>query len=196
MRFRDTPLAGVHLLELEPHRDERGYFARSFCRRELEEHGLDPAVAQRSVSLNERAGTLRGLHFQWPPGREAKLVRVVRGALFDVLADLRPDSETFGETWSTTLRAGDLRQLWIPHGVAHGFLTREPETEIDYQMTAPYAPGLDGGYRWSSPVLGIDWPDEPAVISERDAALPDLDLEGHAERWRRAAEAGTCEAES
>ena len=177
MQFHPLDLPGAFLVELEPAEDERGWFARTFDRDEFAAHGLAHAVAQSSVSLNARAGTLRGLHWQASPHGECKLVRCTRGAIFDVLADVRPESESFGKWVGHELSARNGRMLYAPAGVAHGFQTLEDDTEVSYQMDVPHAPGSARGVRWDDPALGIAWPDPPAgerTISERDRGWPNL----------------------
>lgn len=172
MIFRETPLPGAYVLEVEPVSDERGFFARTFCRRELAQRDLEPAVAQCSISYNRRKGTLRGLHFQVAPHEEVKLVRCTRGALWDVIVDLRPGSPTFRQHFAVTLTAAERNQLYVPLGFAHGFLTLEDNTEVFYQISEPYAPDSARGYRWDDPAFAIPWPEAPAVISEKDRNLP------------------------
>jgi dTDP-4-dehydrorhamnose 3,5-epimerase len=172
--FREAPLPGVWVLELERHADERGFFARTFCRQELEAHGLAPEVAQCNLSVSHRRGTLRGLHLQRAPHEEAKLVRCTRGSLFDVAVDLRAGSATFARWFGVVLSAERANQLYVPKGFAHGFLTLEDDTEVCYQMSTPYAPEHQAGYRWDDPAFGIEWPAEVRVISERDRNLPAL----------------------
>jgi dTDP-4-dehydrorhamnose 3,5-epimerase len=172
MIFRETPLAGAWVLEPERFEDERGFFARTFCRREFEARGMEPAVAQCSVSYNHRRGTLRGLHFQADPHEETKLVRVTRGAVWDVIVDLRPESPTFRHHFAVVLDAGRGNQLFIPRGMAHGFQTLEDATEVSYQISAFYAPESASGYRWDDPTFAIPWPDPPKVISTKDLNLP------------------------
>jgi dTDP-4-dehydrorhamnose 3,5-epimerase len=171
--FRETKVPGAFLIEFEPHRDERGSFARSFCAREFEAHGLDARVAQCNLSENRRRGTLRGLHAQEAPHAEAKLVRCTRGSLYDVILDLRPGSPAHGEHVGVTLRAGDSRMLYVPKGVYHGFLTLEDDTEVFYQMSEFYDASAAVGVRWNDPAFGIEWPGEVRVISARDASYPD-----------------------
>jgi len=174
MIFRETPLAGAWVLELERHSDERGFFARTFCRRELAEHGLDVEVAQCNLSVSRRRGTLRGLHFQRAPHEEAKLVRCSRGSLFDAIVDLRVGSPTFARWFGVVLSAREGNQLYVPRGFAHGLLTLEDDTEVCYQVSAAYAPDHQAGYRWDDPAFGIDWPAPVRVMSERDRNLPTL----------------------
>ena len=173
MIFRETRLPGAFVIELELQRDERGSFARTFCTREFEKHQLDARVVQCNLSENRLRGTLRGLHAQRPPHAETKLVRCTRGALFDVLLDLRPGSATRGQHVGVTLRGGDGRMLYIPKGVYHGFLTLEDDTEVFYQMSEFHEPQAAVGVRWNDPAFAIEWPGEVRVISERDASYPD-----------------------
>lgn len=172
MIFRETPLAGAWVLEPERIADERGFFARTWCRRDFEARGLDATIAQCSVSFNHRRGTLRGLHFQVEPHAEVKLVRVTRGAVWDVIVDLRPGSPTFQRHFAVVLSAGAGNQLYIPQGMAHGFQTLEDATEVSYQISAFYAPEAARGYRWDDPAFAIPWPGPVTVISERDRTLP------------------------
>jgi dTDP-4-dehydrorhamnose 3,5-epimerase len=172
MIFRETPLPGAWVLEPERIADERGFFARTWCRRDFETRGLDPDIAQCSVSFNHRRGTLRGLHFQVEPHAEAKLVRVTRGAVWDVIVDLRPDSPTFRRHFAVVLSAEEGNQLCIPKGMAHGFQTLEDATEVFYQISAFYTPEAARGYRWDDPAFAIPWPEPVTVISEKDRNLP------------------------
>lgn len=174
MIFAETELRGSFLIRLELKEDQRGSFARSFCREEFEAHGLDPRVAQCSISFNPLAGTLRGLHFQRPPFQEAKLVRCTSGAIYDVAVDLRPGSPTFGRHLGVELDARNRAMLYIPEGCAHGYQTLEDDTEVFYQMSAPYAAHAQTGVRWDDPAFGIRWPREVRVISPRDQDQPDF----------------------
>ena len=171
MIFRETPLPGAWILEPERFEDERGFFARTYCREEFLARGLDPTVAQCSVSYSHRRGTLRGLHFQIAPREEVKLVRVTRGAIWDVIVDLRPDSPTFRNHFSIVLSADQGNQLYIPKGMAHGFQTLEDATEVSYQISEPYAPESARGYRWDDPAFAIPWPEAVTVISDKDRQL-------------------------
>ncbi len=186
MRFEETPLSGAWLLRPDRHADARGFFARTYCRAEFEAHGLCPDVAQASTSFNEHRHTLRGMHWQQPPHAEDKLVRCTAGAVFDALVDLRSGSPSFGNWFGATLTAAGGEQLYVPKGLAHGFLTLEPGSEVHYQMSVFYAPGSEGGLRWDDPDVGIRWPAAPAVIADKDRALPrlgeiePLDVEGGA----------------
>ncbi len=172
MNFSPTPLAGSMLIELDPHRDERGFFARAFCREEFADQGLDPTVAQCNVSYSPRKLTLRGMHYQAAPHAEAKLVRCTRGAIYDVVIDLRRESPTFKRYFAIELSWQNHTMIYAPPGFAHGFLTLEPETEVFYQMSVAYQAESARGVRWNDPVFAIPWPQHPEVISERDASFP------------------------
>lgn len=176
MRFTQTPLAGAWLVELELIADQRGWFARSFDADEFAARGMEPVVAQCNASFNTRAGTLRGMHYQADPHGEPKLVRCVRGAIFDVCVDLRPDSETYCRWYGAELTADNGRMLFIPVGVAHGFQTLTDDSEVLYQMGARYAPESAAGVRWDDSAFGIAWPEPPGgerLISDRDRSFPD-----------------------
>jgi dTDP-4-dehydrorhamnose 3,5-epimerase len=173
VKFEPTPIEGLFLIELEPVSDDRGFFARTYCADEFRRHGLDPEVAQASISFNPRRGTLRGMHFQRDPHAEVKLVRCTRGSVQDVVIDLRPGSPTCGQWFGVELSADNRRMLYIPHGLAHGYLTLEDETEFSYQMSTPYHPESADGVRWNDPAFGIRWPIEVSVIAERDRSYPD-----------------------
>ena len=178
MIFTQTPLAGAFLVEIEMHRDERGFFARSWCAREFAAAGLNPQLAQCNISFNAKKGTLRGMHYQVPPFAEAKLVRCTMGSLYDVIVDLRPGSPSFGEQFGVVLSARERTMLYVPEGFAHGFLTLEDDTEVFYQMSQFHAPDAAGGFRWNDPRFAIAWPAEVRVISERDAQYPAYRTEG------------------
>jgi dTDP-4-dehydrorhamnose 3,5-epimerase len=174
VKFTPLGIPGAWLVELERHADERGSFARTFCAREFAAQGLPTVFVQTSLSTNLRHGTLRGLHWQAAPHAEAKLVRCVRGRVYDVLVDLRPDSHIFRQHLGLELSAGEGNALFIPEGVAHGFLTLEDASEIHYAMTAFHAPEAARGVRFDDPAFGIVWPAPVAVISERDRSWPDF----------------------
>jgi len=174
MTFLETKLPRVVELQLEPKTDKRGFFARSWCQREFEEHGLNPKIVQCSVSFNERRGTLRGIHYQADPHPEAKVVRCTRGAIYDVVVDLRPNSPTFKQWIGMVLSALNRSMLYVPEGCGHGFLTLEPETEVCYQMSEFYHQELARGVRWNDPAFQILWPEKVEVISNRDSAYPDF----------------------
>jgi dTDP-4-dehydrorhamnose 3,5-epimerase len=171
--FTQTRLAGAFVIDPEPHADDRGFFARTFCTREFAEHGLTTTMVQCNVSLNHHQGTLRGMHWQALPHEEAKLIRCTRGAIHDVIVDLRPGSPTLGEHVGVELTTDNRRMLYAPEGFAHGFLTLEDDTEVFYQMSAFYEPGAARGMRYDDPAVGIRWPDEVRVVSERDRGWPD-----------------------
>jgi dTDP-4-dehydrorhamnose 3,5-epimerase len=172
--FERTPLPDAVIVQLEPHGDDRGFFARSWCQREFEEHGLDPRLVQCNLSFNRSKGTLRGMHYQQAPFGEAKLVRCVRGALHDVIIDLRPHSLTYKQHFGVELSAENRSALYVPEGFAHGFLTLEDDTEVFYQMSQFYSGAHSRGLRWDDPAFGISWPAEVRVISERDRTYPDF----------------------
>jgi dTDP-4-dehydrorhamnose 3,5-epimerase len=173
--FREAEIPGAFVVEPEPIPDERGSFARIFDEAQFAEHGLDTAFGQWSVSFNERAGTLRGMHFQREPHAETKLVRCTRGALYDVIVDLRADSPTFRHWTGIELSADNRLTLYIPKGLAHGFQTLVDGTEVAYAISEPYKPESAGGVRWDDPAFGIDWPDaEERVMSEKDRSWPDF----------------------
>jgi len=174
MRFIETRLPGAFVIEIEPHVDERGFFARTFCEDEFAKMGLDARVSQRSVSFNPRRGTLRGLHFQAPPHQEVKLVRCLRGAIFDVIVDLRSDSKTYLQWVAVELSQDNHQALYIPGGFAHGFITLQDDTEVDYQMNLKQIPSAARGIRWDDPALQISWPFSPLILSERDRTYPDF----------------------
>jgi len=175
MRLTRVALGGVVLVEPEPAVDERGLFARTYCRREFEQHGIAGELVQTSVSWNARRGTLRGLHLQLAPSAEGKLVRCVRGRLMDVIVDLRPDSPTYLQHLAIELEATARRAVYIPPGCAHGFQTLADDTELLYYMTDYYQPELASGVRWNDPAFGIAWPDPAPILSPRDAGYPDFD---------------------
>lgn len=179
MRLVDRPLPGMMVLEAEPHRDRRGFFARCFCRRELERFGLDPDIEQANLSFSEQEGTLRGLHYQLPPSAETKIVLCLKGAIHDVVLDLRRGSPTFGRHAAVELSEANRRILVVPEGCAHGFLTLSDATLVFYLVSAAYDPALERGVRWNDPAFGIAWPFPPRVISERDAAHPDFNPVRH-----------------
>lgn len=180
MIFAETDVAGAFVIDPEPLCDERGFFARTWCRREFGARGLDVRMAQCNISYNPRKGTLRGLHYQVPPFAEAKLVRCTRGAVYDVILDLRRDSPTFRRWVAVTLSADNRSAAYIPQGCAHGFLTLEDDTEVFYQISEFYAPDWARGVRWNDPAFGIEWPIAVQVISHRDASYPDFVPDGQA----------------
>ena len=175
MIFHETKLAGVFEIHLEPKCDERGFFARTWCEQEFETHGLNSKLAQCSVSFNTRKGTLRGIHYQAAPYPEIKLVRCTKGAIYDVVVDLRPKSPTYKQWIGATLTAENRQMLYVPEECGHGFLTLEDETEVFYQISEFYHPDLARGVRWNDPALGIAWPGEVEQISDRDRAYPNFE---------------------
>jgi dTDP-4-dehydrorhamnose 3,5-epimerase len=174
MQFHHTRLNGVFEISLDRLMDERGFFARSWCQEEFRNKGLNPNLAQCNISFNIYKGTLRGMHYQAPPFPEAKLVRCTKGAIYDVVVDLRPGSPTFTEWIGVRLSAADRNMVYVPEGCAHGFLTLEDETEIFYQMSEFFHPESTRGVRWNDPQFKIEWPGEVNVMSERDRSYPDF----------------------
>lgn len=174
MKFLPTPLGGAYVVELEPQKDERGYFARSFCREEFAQRGLKSEFAQCSVSLNHRRGTLRGMHYQMKPHQEAKLVRCTRGRMQDVIVDLRTVSPSFKQWLAVELSADNCRMLYVPEGFAHGFLTLADDTEVFYQISEVHHPESARGFRWNDPAFDIAWPEQVQVISDRDREYLDF----------------------
>ena len=172
MNITPTPIAGPAFVDFVEHTDERGFFARSFCRDEFIDAGLEPAVAQCNVSYNHLAGTLRGLHFQTADAPEAKLVRCTRGAIIDVIVDMRPGSATLGQHVAVELTADNHRALFIPPLFAHAYQTLQDATEVHYQVSQPYTPNTERGLRFDDSVLGIDWPMTPTVMSDKDRNWP------------------------
>lgn len=176
MIFAEAELKGAFIIELQRLEDERGFFARSFCQREFEERGLNPKVVQCNISFNKEKGTVRGMHYQNAPHEEAKLVRCTRGAIYDVIIDLRPDSPTFLRYLAVELTAEDRRMLYIPEGFAHGFQTLEDNTEVFYQMSEFYHSECARGVRWNDPAFGIKWPLASPIISSKDRGYPDFKI--------------------
>lgn len=175
MRFVETELPGAYVVELEEHVDERGFFARIWCRDELADHGLTAELAQCSLSRTAAADTVRGMHFQRSPHEEAKLVRCTRGAIFDVIVDLRRGSPTFGRWFGAELDEAGGRAMYVPEGFAHGFQTLVDDVDVVYMISTPYAPEASSGVRWDDPFFAIEWPPaEARVISERDRSWPDF----------------------
>lgn len=175
MIFTETALEGAYIIEPEKLADERGFFARAWCQHEFEAQGLNPRLTQCNISYNARQATLRGMHYQAAPHAEAKLVRCTRGAIHDVIIDLRPDSETYKQHVAVLLDADHHKMLYIPEGFAHGFQTLEDDTEVFYQMSAVYSPEAARGVRWDDPLFSIDWPQaECRHMSDRDRSWPDF----------------------
>ena len=174
MIFTETTLKGAFLIELERRQDERGFFARTWCQREFEAHGLNTQWVQCNLSFNRPKGVLRGMHYQAAPYAETKLIRCTMGAIYDVIIDLRPESSTFRQWMALDLTAEDRRMLLVPEGFAHGFQTLVEETEVFYQMSQFYAPEHARGVRWDDPAFKVSWPDGRRLISERDQSFPDF----------------------
>ena len=174
MIFSPTRIRGAMVVEMEPCEDERGLFARGFCRKEFEAHGLNPDVAQANIGLSRRRGTLRGLHYQIPPNAETKLVRCTAGAVFDVIVDLRPESASYKQWVGVELTAANRRMLYAPEGCAHGYLALADDTEVFYLVSEFYSPGAERGLRWNDPAFRIEWPiTEDLRISDKDRSWPD-----------------------
>jgi dTDP-4-dehydrorhamnose 3,5-epimerase len=169
MTFQETPIPGAYLIDLETRGDERGFFARAFCEKEFEAQGLVTRFVQVNNSVSARRGTLRGMHYQLPPKAETKVVRCIRGALYDVLLDLRPDSPKFGASFGAELTGDNRRMMYVPKGVAHGFITLIDDAEALYFVDEFYAPQFERGIRWDDPRFKLSWPLAPAVLSEKDA---------------------------
>jgi dTDP-4-dehydrorhamnose 3,5-epimerase len=172
--FTEAKLEGAYVIAPERIEDDRGFFARTFCRREFQEHGLDPDVAQTSIALNSARATVRGMHFQWPPMAEVKIVRCTRGAILDVIVDLRPESATYLEHVAVELTAENGLALYVPERFAHGYQTLEDQTEVSYQMSEFYAPDLAAGLAYDDPELRLEWPLPVSVISAKDSEWPPL----------------------
>jgi dTDP-4-dehydrorhamnose 3,5-epimerase len=174
MIFQESRVARAFEISLEPRVDERGFFARSWCQQEFDQQGLNSHFVQCNISYNPKKHTMRGMHYQVEPFAEAKVVRCVKGSIYDVVIDLRPESPTFRQWASATLTAENRRMLYIPEGCAHGFLTLEDETEVLYQMSEFYHADSARGVRWDDPAFSIRWPAVPALMSERDRTYPDF----------------------
>jgi len=174
VKFTETKLKGTFIIDPDFLRDERGFFARTWCRREAEARDLRPDWVQCNVSFNEKKGTLRGMHFQGAPCEEVKLVRCSRGAIYDVVIDLRRESATFAQWTGAELTAENHRMIYVPKGFAHGFLTLQDQSEVFYQMSEFYAPAYAGGVRWNDPAFGIEWPIGVSVMTDKDRTFPDF----------------------
>jgi len=172
MIFTETKIAGAFVIDIQPHSDDRGFFSRSFCRHEFEEHGLSPVVAQCNISLNHKKGTIRGMHFQTSPHEEAKLVRCTRGEIFDVVVDLRPDSPTHKQWVGVRLNERNHTMLYVPPGCGHGFQSLTDDAELMYQVSEFFAPAHASGYAYNDPAFGIEWPLPLSVISLADSSWP------------------------
>lgn len=174
MIFTETKLSGAFVIDIEHREDNRGFFARAFCQHEFEEHGLRPTIAQANIAFNRRRGTMRGMHFQFPPAAETKLVRCTLGAILDIIVDLRPESPTYLEHVAVELTADNHRALYVPERFAHGYQVLEDGTETSYQVGEFYAPGHEGGLRFDDPRLALSWPLPVTEISEKDRGWPPL----------------------
>ena len=176
MIFSETKLKGAFLIEPERKEDQRGFFARTWCQQEFDDHGLNSKLVQCSVSFNNKKGTLRGMHYQTAPFEETKLVRCTKGEIFDVIIDLRHESQTFKKYFSVLLNEENRLMLYIPPGFAHGFQTMTDNSEVFYQMSQWYSPEHARGVRWNDPVFGIQWPEDKRIIIDRDLNYPDFTL--------------------
>ncbi len=174
MIFTQLSLPGAYVIELEPKADARGFFARTFCEKEFERHGLRTRFVQCNCSWNDQPGTLRGMHFQRAPHAEAKLIRCTQGRILDVLIDLRPDSPTFTRWEGIELTSENRRMVYVPEGFAHGYQTLTPGAEVFYMASEPYSPGAEGGVRWNDPAFGIQWPLPDPTLSDKDRNHPDF----------------------
>jgi dTDP-4-dehydrorhamnose 3,5-epimerase len=166
--FQETKLSGAFIIDLDRRKDERGFFARTFCQHEFGEHGLKPLIAQANVASNLRRGTLRGMHFQYPPAAETKLVRCTRGAVLDIIVDLRPESPTYLQHIAVELNEDNMRALYVPERFAHGYQTLCDNTDTSYQVGEFYTPSAEGGLMYNDPDLGLEWPLPVSVISQKD----------------------------
>ncbi|MGH8760473.1 MAG: dTDP-4-dehydrorhamnose 3,5-epimerase [Burkholderiales bacterium] len=175
MIFTETKLKGAYVLDVERREDTRGFFARVFCQKEFADHGLKPIIAQANIAYNRTRGTLRGMHFQYPPFAETKLVRCTRGAILDIIVDLRPDSPTYLQHVEVELTADNHRALYVPERFAHGYQVLEDRTETSYQVGEFYAPGTEGGLRYDDPRLGLRWPLPIGEMSDKDRQWKLLD---------------------
>lgn len=179
MHFHETPLPGARIIELDKREDSRGFFARLFCKQEFLHHGLEPDIVQVNTSFSRQKGTLRGLHYQLAPGAETKLIRCLRGGIYDVILDLRLDGPTFGQWFSHELTAENRTMLYVPKGFAHGFLTLAEDAEVLYFASESYSPECERTVRWNDIKFNIQWPFIPSVISDKDARAPDFDPAYH-----------------
>lgn len=175
MKFIETALKGAFIIEINQMTDERGFFGRSWCKREMEEHGLNGNVVQANTSFSKTKGTLRGMHYQKHPHEETKLIRCTKGAIYDVIVDLRKDSPTYLKWFGIELSETNYKMLYVPEKFAHGFITLTDDAEVTYLVTEFYTPGAEAGLRFDDPTLKIDWPLEATVISEKDRQHPDFD---------------------
>ena len=176
MRFFETPLKGAYIVETEIVKDDRGFFARAWCKNEFEQNGLNANLVQCNMSFNEKIGTLRGMHYQEEPYGEIKLVRCIKGAIYDVIIDIRKDSSTYKQWFSVELNYDNRKMLYVPEGFAHGFQTLEDNTEVFYQMSEFYYQDLAKGYRWDDKAFNINWPIEKKIISDKDKNYGDFHI--------------------
>jgi dTDP-4-dehydrorhamnose 3,5-epimerase len=172
MQIHTTPLPGSALVDLKLLEDERGFFARAFCRQEFIDAGLEPLVEQANISFNHKAGTLRGFHYQLEPNAETKFIRCYRGAIWDVIVDLRPESPTYLKWFGAELTEDNRTAMYVPRNFAHAYITLTDKAEVMYQVSTAYTPGAERGLRWDDPAIGVEWPIPPAVISDKDAGWP------------------------
>jgi dTDP-4-dehydrorhamnose 3,5-epimerase len=177
MIFTETALRGAYLIDIEPRTDSRGFFARAFCQKEFTAYGLKPVIAQANLAFNHAKGTLRGMHFQYPPAAETKLVRCTRGAILDIIVDLRPESPTYLQHIAVELNEDNHRALYVPERFAHGYQVLVDKTETSYQVGEFYTPGAEGGLLYNDPRLGLEWPLPVSVISDKDQVYPLLDVQ-------------------
>jgi dTDP-4-dehydrorhamnose 3,5-epimerase len=176
MKFLETKLKGAYLIELEPLCDERGFFARTFCKKEFLNQGIDFNIVQCNTSYNKKKATLRGMHYQTTPHHEAKLVSCVKGVIYDVIVDLRPESPTFRQWFSVELTPDNHKMLYVPKDLAHGYQTLKDDTVVLYFVSEFYCPGSEKGVRWNDPAFHIIWPSKPEIISNKDSNWPDFKL--------------------
>jgi dTDP-4-dehydrorhamnose 3,5-epimerase len=169
MIFTKTTLKDAYIIDLNKIKDERGFFARVYCVKEFEEHGIKFPIVQANISYSRSKQTLRGMHYQLEPHGEAKLIRCTKGSIYDVIIDVRSDSSTYGEWLGVELTEKNYRMLYVPEGFAHGFITLEDDTEVTYPVSEYYTPGAEQGIRWDDPAFGIEWPVEPKIVSEKDS---------------------------
>lgn len=174
MTFTETDLKGAYIIELNKLEDERGFFARTWCKNEFESQGLNTVFVQANMSTNKVQGTLRGMHYQISPYEETKLIRCTKGAIYDVIIDLRPESSTYKKWIGVNLTSDNYKILYVPENFAHGFITLQDDTEVSYQVSQFYAPGSERGARYNDPAFGINWPSYISVISEKDKNWPDF----------------------
>ena len=168
MTFKETKLKGAYIIEIEPIEDERGFFARSFCRKEFEKHGLNTCIEQNNISFNKKKGTIRGMHYQSAPHEESKLVSCTKGSIYDVIIDIQPDSSTYCQWYAVELNSSDYKMIYIPEGFAHGFQSLEDNTLVSYQMSEFYHPECARGARWDDSAFLIQWPLSSPIISQND----------------------------